>query len=548
MQELVIECVHNGQKKSYPKGISLREILKDQGLSSEEYVAAFVNNRLKNLAYSVYRPKRIRFISLTHPAAWRMYVRSLCLLLYKSIKDIDPLASLRIEHPIAQGYFFKVYSSSQQINIEELRNHMHHLVAEDLVIERREERTEETIALLKRQGVGANTTELLRYSGRDYAVYHALGGVFDVFLGPLLMHTACLKIFDVVPYEDGYLLCVPQRTQPEVLEPVSQSPKLFEIFKEQRAWNEILGFSNIHEMNQMCIEGRAYDSIKLGEALHEKKIAGIADQITDQKRIILISGPSSSGKTTFSKRLAVHLMVLGKRFRTLSMDDYFVNREDTPLDEHGEYDFESIHAVDLALFRSDIAKLLAGEELAVPSFCFEKGERQYRGKTMRLERDEILLIEGIHALNPELMKGVDEALQYKIYVSALTTHSLNDHNWISTSDTRLIRRLIRDYNYRNYSAQETLRRWASVQEGEKKWIFPYQEHADAMFNSALIYELSVLRNYAEPILREVREREEEYAEAQRLLKFLSYIFPIKDEAIPPTSLLREFVGGSSFVY
>ncbi len=544
-----IYCENNNQEKSFPLGTKVKDMLTDFGLQREDFAAVFVNRKIKNLEYLVHRPKSVLFVKLEQPEAWRMYIRSLCFLLYKAIKDLYPEAKLRIEYPIAHSYFFYCEGHTK-IEAKKLQQHMEKLIKQDLPILRCEEKTDKVIRMLEQQGVSKNTTELLKYRRTLYSVYYELQGTYNIFFGSLLSHTGLIKRFEVSPFREGFLLRVPQPKNASILPPLPSVRKIYDIFQEQSRWNALLGFSNVNELNEMCCKGKAYDTIKLGEALHEKKIVSIAEQFssTKEKKVILISGPSSSGKTTFSKRLSIQLMVSGRKPKALSIDNYFVNRKDTPLDEQGNYDFEHLHAVDLNLFQSHVNDLLNGKPIEVPTFDFSKGERYYSGETMQLHQDEVLVIEGIHALNPELMSGVDDSVLFRVYVSALTTHSLNDLNWISTSDTRLLRRLIRDYNYRSYTAQETISRWQSVQAGEKKWIFPFQENADAMFNSALIYEISVLRKFATPLLLSVREQHEEYSEARRLLKFLSYFKVIEPDHIPPTSLLREFVGGSSFNY
>jgi uridine kinase len=396
--------------------------------------------------------------------------------------------------------------------------------------------------------------KLLETSGSLYTYYYTLGDTVDYYYGNLLPSTGFIWLFDIVKYYDGLLLRIPNKENPNVLEEVVKQEKMLDVFKEHLRWNYIMGLGNVGDFNMACEEGHATDLINVAEALQEKKIAQIADDIYhrgengNRVKLVLISGPSSSGKTTFSKRLSVQLMTNGLRPYPISLDNYFVDREDTPRDENGNYDYESLYALDLELFNTQLQALLRGEEVELPRFNFNLGKKEYKGDKLRIDEHTILILEGIHALNPELTPQIPAASKYKIYVSALTTISLDDHNWIPTTDNRLLRRIIRDFNYRGYSAQETISRWPSVRAGEDKWIFPYQENADVMFNSALLFEFAVLRCHAEPILTSVPRNCPEYAEAYRLLKFIKYFTPVQDKEIPPTSLLREFLGGSSFKY
>jgi uridine kinase len=380
--------------------------------------------------------------------------------------------------------------------------------------------------------------------------YYRIGDFIDYYTSILLPSTDYLDIYDLIPYYDGMLLQVPNRDNPSELEDMELQPKMFGIFKEFLSWNKLMNMNTVGEFNQACLKKQAFNIIKIGEALHEKKVASIADMIHERKnvKVVLISGPSSSGKTTFSKRLSIQLYVAGLKPKSISLDNYFVDREHTPKDENGDWDFESLYALDLDFLHEQMNQLISGEEIELPTFNFETGVRTFRGEKLKLEEDSILILEGIHALNPELTRGIPEESLFKIYVSALTTISIDEHNWIPTADTRLLRRIIRDYRYRGYSARETIARWGSVRKGEEKWIFPFQENADVMFNSALIFELAVLKHHVEPILEQVPKYCEEYTETHRLLKFLRYFIEIPDREIPPTSLLREFVGGSSFKY
>ena len=414
-----------------------------------------------------------------------------------------------------------------------------------------EKQTKVVKELFAKQMNQKDKISLFETFGTPYCRYFRMGEYYDYFNGVLLPSTGYLNLFDLIPYYDGMLLRVPNRDNPVELDEMVYLPKMFDIFKEYVGWNKIMNLNNVGEFNVACKNNQSFNLIKVSEALHEKKVASIADMIsqrTDKVKFVLISGPSSSGKTTFSKRLSIQLMVSGLKPVALSLDNYFVNREDTPLDENGEWDFEHLHALDLDLFNQHLKKLLAGEEIEIPFFNFEDGKRYFKGEKLRLETDSILLMEGIHALNPQLIPEIRQDFTFKIYVSALTTISIDNHNWIPTTDTRLLRRIIRDYRFRNYSARETIARWPSVRRGEEKWIFPFQENADVMFNSALLFELAVLKKHAEPILAEVPKYCDEYTETHRLIKFLNYFVSIPEREIPPTSLLRESVGGSSFRY
>lgn len=392
--------------------------------------------------------------------------------------------------------------------------------------------------------------KLLKTTGNIYAFYYTLGDSVDYYYGSLLPRTSYVGLFDIVKYYDGILLRIPNREHPETLEDMVKQEKMLDVFKEHLHWQEIMGVSTVGDFNESIQHGHATDLINVSEALQEKKIAQIANEIYNKGKVklILISGPSSSGKTTFSKRLSIQLMTNGMHPVPISLDNYFVNRERTPLDDKGEYDYESLYALDLEFFNQQLAALLRGEEVELPRFNFSTGKREFKGDYLRIDNNKVIILEGIHALNPELTPHIPAENKYKIYVSALTTIMLDNHNYIPTTDNRLLRRIIRDYNYRGYSAEETIRRWPSVRAGEEKWIFPYQENADAMFNSALLFELSVLKNHVEPILNQVPQCSSAYSEAYRLRKFLQYFLPVQDRELPPTSLLREFLGGSSFKY
>ena len=431
-------------------------------------------------------------------------------------------------------------------DVAAIKKRMQEIIAENIPYHRVECHTTEAVRIFNERGMN-DKVKLLETSGSLYTYYYTLGDTVDYYYGNLLPSTGYIWLFDIVKYYDGLLLRIPNRANPDVLEEVVKQEKMLDVFKEHLRWNYIMGLGNVGDFNLACETGHATDLINVAEALQEKKIAQIADDIYhrgengNRVKLVLISGPSSSGKTTFSKRLSVQLMTNGLRPYPISLDNYFVDREDTPRDENGNYDYESLYALDLELFNTQLQALLRGEEVELPRFNFNLGKKEYKGDKLRIDEHTILILEGIHALNPELTPQIPAASKYKIYVSALTTISLDDHNWIPTTDNRLLRRIIRDFNYRGYSAQETISRWPSVRAGEDKWIFPYQENADVMFNSALLFEFAVLRCHAEPILTSVPRNCPEYAEAYRLLKFIKYFTPVQDKEIPPTSLLREFL-------
>ena len=473
-----------------------------------------------------------------------------------AVRELWPNCDLRIEHPISRGFYCTIRESrevAKEITPEVvalLKERMQQIIAEDRPIITEEKQTKEVIRLFGERKEGETT--LFETLGNPYCRYYRMGDYIDYYTGALMPSTGYIHLFDVEQYHGNILLRIPCRRNPNQLEERCVQDKRFGIFKEYIGWNKLLHISNVGEFNKACKNQKSFEMIKLSEALHEKKVAQIADQIAHREsgvpRFVLISGPSSSGKTTFSKRLTIQLMVNGIRPVVISMDNYFVNREDTPRDENGEWDFEHLETIDLPLFRKQLADLLDGQTVKLPFYNFETGKREYRGDTLRLEKDTVVILEGLHALNPELIPDIPREMMFKIYVSSLTTVNLDNHNWIPTSDVRLIRRIVRDYRYRGYSAMETIARLDSVQRGEDRWISPFQEEADVMFNSALLFELAVLKRHAEPILDEVPKYCDEYTTAHRLLKYLSYFESIPEREIPPTSFLREFVGGSSFRY
>lgn len=551
--QIEIKCLNNHTYKSYNRGITLKEIAEDHNIQlRSEILGALVNNNLEKLSFEVFHPKTVEFIDITTPDGMRMYIRSLSFLLYYAVKKLMPGAKLRVEHSVSKGVYCEL-DNVQEITFDqvtELVDYMHSLVSEDIPFEYCETETDKVIELFKSQGF-TDKIGLLQSQGHNYSSYYQLNGTPGSFYGDLVPSTRYLKVFDLYKYYNGMLLQIPKRFEPEELEDLVIQNKMFEIFREYSHWNKVLKVTNIHDLNLLHRNGEAEGLIKVSEAFHEKKIAHIADMIAQRKdktRIILISGPSSSGKTTFSKRLAIQLRVNGLHPHTLSLDNYFVDREHTPIDVHGEYDFEALEALDIKQINEDLSKLLSGEEVLLPLFSFDTGKRFYNDTRIRLKQDDILIIEGIHGLNPQLTSNIPDSVKFKVYVSALTSINIDDHNRIPTTDNRLIRRMVRDYKYRNYTAQATLSRWQSVRRGEDKHIFPYQEEADVMFNTALLYEFAVLKQLAEPILLEVAHNKPEYAEANRLLNFFSYFKSMPSNNIPPTSIIREFLGGSSFVY
>lgn len=553
---LQIYCKNNNSTREFPEGSSLLDIYNGFNLAMPYGpVSAKVNNKVESLDFRVYYNKDIEFLDIANSSGMRTYVRSLFFILVKAVEELYPQGSISLEHPISKGYFCKLHIGRTigLDDVQRIKQKMQEIIAADIPYTRTESHTEEVVRLFEKRGM-MDKARLLDTYGQLYSYYYQLGDTVDCYYSSLVPSTGYIRLFDIVKYYDGLLLRIPSRENPTKLEEVVKQEKMLEVFQEYHRWNQILGISTVGDLNVACNEGHATDLINVSEALQEKKIAQIADEIThrdqDGKRVklVLISGPSSSGKTTFSKRLSIQLMTNGLKPYPISLDDYFVNRNDTPLDENGKHDFESLYAVDLPFFEEQLTTLLNGGEVELPRYNFTTGKREMSGKKLRIDEHMILIIEGIHALNPALTPHIPNENKYKVYVSALTTILLDNHNYIPTTDNRLLRRIIRDYKYRNYSAEETIARWPSVREGEEKWIFPYQENADAMFNSALLFELAVLKDYVEPVLRKVPNRCPEYSEAHRLLRFLNYFVSVQDKELPPTSLLREFLGGSSFQY
>ena len=546
-----IRCINNGSSKFFEPGVSLSEVYDAFSLNMPYgVVSARVNNKVEGLAFKVYNPKDVEFLDITSDSGMRTYVRSLFFVLTKAIDDLFPDGEAIIEHPISKGYFcsLRIGRLVTLADVEAIKRRMQEIIDADMPIHGIQCPTAEAIEVFNNAG-RTDVATLLESTGRLYSAYYKLGDKADFYYGSLLTSTGKIHLFELQQYHDGLLLRVPSRENPDTLEDIVRQDKMLSVFSEHHHWQEILGVSTVGDFNTACRRGHATDLINVAEALQEKRIAGIADDIHRRRaRIVLISGPSSSGKTTFSKRLSVQLMTNGLHPVALSLDDYFVDRECTPLDEDGNYDFESLYAVDLPFFNAQLNALLRGEEVQLTKFDFTTGKRLLTDRKLRISEQTVLIIEGIHALNPELTQHIPAADKYKVYVSALTSILLDKHNYIPTTDNRLLRRILRDYKYRNYSAEETISRWGSVRKGEEKWIFPYQENADAMFNSALLFELAVLKSHLIPILEQVKENCCEHSEAYRLRKFLQYFESIPDNDLPPTSLLREFLGGSSFEY
>ena len=561
-ETITIYCKNTHTYHKVPRGISLIELKDRIGIQLQyPIIAAHVNYKVENLDFLLYKPKDIEFLDASSPSGMRAYVRTLNMVFACAVNELFPEMDLRVEHPISKGYYCTLqWHQSKGSLLEEkeppvvtpemvqaIKERMQLIIRENRPIQEEEKQTKEVMNMFAERY--KNESSIFETLGNPYCRYFSMGDYIDYYTNVLLPSSGYINVFDLEPFKDGLLLRIPNRSNPTILEESVAQDKMFTIFQEYNRWNKLLRINNVSDFNVACKQNKSFGLIKLAEALHEKKIAQIADAIAAKRpKVVFISGASSSGKTTFSKRLQIQLLVDGIRPEVLSMDDYFVNRVDTPKDENGELDFENVNAVDLPFFREQIHDLLDGKEVNLPTYDFTIGERVFRGKKLKLQKDSVLVIEGLHALNPCILPDVDRSLTYKIYVSTLTTINIDNHNWIPTTDIRLLRRVVRDYKYRGFSAKETIARCPSVIRGEMKWVYPYQEEADVMFNSALIFEFAVLKRHAEPILSEVPKFCEEYSEAHRLLKFLQYFVPIPEKEIPPTSFLREFVGGSSFHY
>lgn len=549
-----INCSNNRKVKTYQLGTSLLDIIKDQKIElNYPILGAMVNNQLEELSYEIYKPKTIKFIDITHRDGRRMYIRSLSFILIKAVKELFPDKNIKIDHSISKGFYCEIEGVKKELQLQttsDVENKMRQIIEKDLPFKRKELLVQEAMDIFERNNFNEKYL-LFKTCPQFYTSVYYLDTCVDYFYGYLVPSTGYIKVFDLVNYFDGMLLRIPRRSNPTLLQPIVQQNKMFEIFQEFKTWGDIIGVGSIGSINDQVLKGNSGELIKISEALHEKKIAQIADMIyqgKDKVKIILISGPSASGKTTFSKRLSIQLKVLGLKPFQLSLDNYFVDRIKTPKDKNGEYNFEIIEALDLDLLYNNLHDLIEGKSVKMPKFSFEDGKRYFPDEPISISKDEIFVVEGIHALNPKLTAKFEKDLKFKVYVSALTQVGIDHHNRIPTTDNRLVRRIVRDFQYRNYSALDTIRRWPSIRRGEDLYIFPYQEECDIMFNSALFYELGVIKKHAEPILKQVHPIEKEYSEAKRLLKFLSYIQDIPEEEIPPTSILREFLSGSSFKY
>ena len=551
-QVLHIRCKNNKKTQEVPIGSTLSDIYKEINLQMPYGpVSAKVNNKVEGLHYRVYHNKDIEFLNLLSPSGIRTYTRSLFLVLCKAVHDLYPTSSVVIDIPVSNGYYcnLKLGHEITTEDVDRIRTRMQEIIDAKMPIQRYETTTEEAVKMFTELG-DIQKAKLLKSSGSLYCVYYVLDDYKDYYYGSMLTNTSQLHLFGLEPYFDGVLLRIPSTQDPSKLGELIRQDKMFEVFKEHHRWQSILGIKTVGDFNEAVKNGQATDLINVSEALQEKKISQIADTIAARKeiKVVLIAGPSSSGKTTFCKRLSVQLLASGVKPVQISLDDYFVNRTETPKDENGELDYESIYALNIPLINEQFNALFRGDEVELPKYNFQTGMSEKSGKKLHLGENNILLVEGIHALNPALTEQIADDKKFKIYASALTTILLDDHNYIPTTDNRLLRRIVRDYKYRGCSAQETIHRWPSVRAGENKWIFPYQEQADVMFNTALLFELAVIKPQAEEVLEQVPENCEEYAEAYRLRKFLKYFSSLSFHNLPPTSLLREFLGGSSFKY
>ena len=558
---LQIRCKNNNKTKSFPEGCSLLEVyheFADEVNLPYPVVSAKVNNASQGLKFRLFQNRDVEFLDAREGSGHRVYVRSLCFVLYKAVCDNFPGSKLFIEHPLSGGYYCNLKKrGNDPINdedIEKIKSRIQEIINLDMPFRRFEATTEEAVRVFSERGF-SDKVKLIETSGQIYTDYYMLGDTVDYYYGPLVPSAGYLKVWGLERYGDGLLLRVPDKKNPLVLSEKQVQPHTYDMFAEKVHWDIIMRLSNAGDVNKAILKGHASELIQVSEALQEKKIVKIAEEIdarfrskTSPIRIVLITGPSSSGKTTFCKRLSIQLLACGLHPISFSTDDYFVNRVDTPLLPNGQYDFDNIKAVDCELLDDHLKRLMNGERVEVPEYNFTTGKREFNGKKLKLQSDSILIIEGIHALNPILTANIPETSKYKIFVSALTSISLDDHNWIPTHDNRLLRRIIRDYNKGAFTARETISMWHNVCEAEEQWILPFQETADVMFNSALNIEFAVLRTHAEIILASVPKNCPEYAEAHRLLKFIHYFIPVSDKEIPPTSIMREFVGGSSFKY
>ena len=547
-----IYCRNNNKVIEVPIGASLEEAYEESGLQmTHGPINAHVNNKVEGMHFRLYKQKEVEFLDITSPSGMRAYTRSLFFVLCKAVHDLYEKCKVAIDIPVSNGYYVNL-NIGHEVTIEDagrIRRRMQEIIDAALPIHRHETTTEEAIRIFDEKH-NRSKVKLLKSIGRLFTTYYDIDGYIDYYYGSLLTNTSQLYLFGLEKYYDGLLLRLPSSQHPDELGEMTHQDKMFSIFKEHHQWQDIIGLRTVGDLNEAILNGHSSHLIQVSEALQEKKIGKIADEIAKRKgiRLVLIAGPSSSGKTTTCKRLSIQLVTNGIKPIGISLDDYFLDREKTPLDEKGDFDFEHLHALNLPLFNEQLNALFNGEEVELPRYDFPTGKSVKSGKKLKLHDDEVLVVEGIHALNPELTAQVPNEQIFRVYASALTTILLDNHNYVPTTDNRLLRRIIRDYKYRGVSALDTIHRWPSVRAGENKWIFPFQENADAMFNTAMLFELAVIKSQAEPLLEQVPENCPEYAEAYRLLKFLRYIKPIPEAHIPPTSLLREFLGGSSFEY
>lgn len=551
-QKIQIRCKNNKKSQKVEIGSTLFDIFSAFDLKmTHGPVSARVNNKVEGMHYRVYNSKDVEFLDMTSSSGSRAYTRTLFFVLCKAVQDIYPATDVVIDIPVSNGFYVDIRLGrpvvDEDVNI--IRRRMQEIIDARMPIRRFTVPTEEAVALFQEKG-DVEKVKLLKTSGSIYTTYYKIGDYVDYYYGTLLTNTSQLYLFGLEKYYDGMLLRIPSLKNPDVLGEMTRQDKMFEIFKEHHRWQSILGIRTVGDFNQAIDANHSTDIINISEALQEKKIAKIAEEIASRKgvKLVLLAGPSSSGKTTSCKRLSIQLAVNGLKPLQISLDDYFVDREKTPKDASGEYDYESIYALDLDLINEQFNALFRGEEVELPKYDFQSGKSKKSGNKLKMNDNNVLVVEGIHALNPELTAHIPQEQIFRVYASALTTILLDNHNYIPTTDNRLLRRIIRDYKYRGVSAQETIHRWPSVRAGENKWIFPFQENADAMLNTAMLYELAVIKTQAEPLLQQVPENSEEYAEAYRLLKFLKYFKGIPYNNLPPTSLLREFLGGSSFHY
>lgn len=551
-QVIQIRCKNNKKTKKVAIGSTLSDVFSELNLEMPYGpIAAKVNNKVEGMNFRLYHNKDVEFLDMTSGSGSRCYTRTLFFVLSKAVHDLYPGSRVVIDIPVSNGYYVDLYigHAVSLEDTERIRKRMQEIIDAKMPVRRFEVPTDEAVKMFEDKGDCAKA-KLLRSSGSLYTPYYQIDDYVDYYYGSLLTNTSKLYLFGLEKYFDGLLLRIPDLKNPGVLPEMTHQDKMFEIFKEHHRWQNIMGVRTIGDFNEMVSQGKATELINVSEALQEKKIARIADEIANRKgvKLILLAGPSSSGKTTTCKRLSIQLLANGIKPLQISLDDYFVDRHLTPKDENGEYDYESVYALNLKLINDQFNALFRGEEVELPKYNFQTGTSEKSGKKLKMADDNVLVVEGIHALNPVLTEQIPEGQKFRVYVSALTTILLDDHNYIPTTDNRLLRRIIRDYKYRGVNAQDSIHRWPSVRAGENKWIFPYQENADAVFNSAMLFELAVIKQQAEPLLEQVPENCEEYSEAYRLRKFLKYLQPIPNRDIPPTSLLREFLGGSSFKY